>query len=101
MSNRISEHSKIMRLTHRIGFWEGVSYLLLLFVAMPLKYFMDFPTAVRWTGTLHGFLFVGFMLMLTYSLMKKVLTMKAAIRAFLLSLIPFGTFFLAFDKSVN
>jgi integral membrane protein len=62
---------------------------------------MEFPDAVRWTGTLHGFLFVGFMAMLYYSLMTKALSVKAVVRAFLLSLIPFGTFYLAFDKSVN
>jgi|LauGreDrversion4_2_1035121.scaffolds.fasta_scaffold1178566_1 integral membrane protein len=101
MSNRLSDHSRIIRLTHSVGFWEGISYLLLLFVAMPLKYFMEFPDAVRWTGTLHGFLFVGFMAMLYYSLMTKALSVKAVVRAFLLSLIPFGTFYLAFDKSVN
>jgi integral membrane protein len=101
MSNRLSDHSRILRLTHRIGFWEGISYLLLLFVAMPLKYLMDFPAAVRWTGMVHGFLFVGFIAMLYYCLMTKALSVKAVVRAFLLSLIPFGTFYLAFDKSVN
>jgi integral membrane protein len=94
-------HARTLRLTHRIGFWEGISYLLLLFVAMPLKYVMDFPEAVRWIGSLHGFLFVAFMVMLYFSLMTKVLTLKAVIRAFLLSLIPFGTFYLSFDKSVD
>jgi integral membrane protein len=96
-----SGHARTLRLTHRIGFWEGISYLLLLLVAMPLKYVMGFPEAVRWIGSLHGFLFVAFMIMLFYSLMTKALTLKAVVRAFLLSLIPFGTFYLSFDKSVN
>jgi integral membrane protein len=94
-------HARTLRLTHRIGFWEGISYLLLLFVAMPLKYVMDFPQAVRWIGSLHGFLFVTFMILLYYSLMTKALTLKGVARAFLLSIIPFGTFYLSFDKSVN
>ena len=94
-------HARTLHLTHRIGFWEGISYLLLLFVAMPLKYVMNFPVAVRWIGSLHGFLFVAFMVMLYYSLMTKALSLRGVARAFLLSLIPFGTFYLSFDKSVN
>ncbi len=41
-----------------IGFWEGVSFLALLGVAMPLKYFADMPGAVRVTGMAHGILFL-------------------------------------------
>jgi len=96
-----NEHARTLNITHRIGFWEGISYLLLLFVAMPLKYAMNVPEAVRWIGSLHGFLFVAFMVMLYYSLLTKALSFNAVIRAFLLSLIPFGTFYLSFDKSVN
>jgi integral membrane protein len=101
MDKSSNKNAMILRLAHRIGFWEGISYLLLLFVAMPMKYMMDYPEAVRLVGTLHGFLFVGFMGILFYCLMTKALSLKAVIRAFLLSLIPFGTFFLSFDKSVN
>jgi integral membrane protein len=101
MNNSFNENTQTLRLAHRIGFWEGISYLLLLFVAMPLKYAFDYPDAVRWTGMLHGFLFVGFMTALVYCLATKALSLKAVIHAFFLSLIPFGTFFLSFDKSVN
>jgi integral membrane protein len=101
MNQSPNQRARTLGLTHRIGFWEGISYLLLLFVAMPMKYMMDYPEAVRLVGTLHGFLFVGFMGILFYCLMTKALSLKAVIRAFLLSLIPFGTFFLSFDKSVN
>jgi integral membrane protein len=41
-----------------IGLWEGVSFLLLLGVAMPLKYFAGWPVAVRVVGLAHGLLFV-------------------------------------------
>ena len=41
-----------------IAYVEGWSYLVLLFVAMPLKYGADMPLAVRIVGSLHGFLFV-------------------------------------------
>jgi len=101
MRKSLHEQTRTIQLTHRIGFWEGISYLLLLFVAMPLKYAFGFPLAVKWMGSLHGFLFVAFMVMLYYGFMTKSITLKAAVRAFMLSLIPFGTFYLSFDKSVN
>nr|MBJ6878079.1 DUF3817 domain-containing protein [Vibrio cholerae] len=43
-----------------IGLIEGISFLLLLFVAMPLKYFAGFATAVKITGMAHGVLFILF-----------------------------------------
>jgi integral membrane protein len=47
----------------RVFTWlEGVSYLLLLCVAMPLKYGFDVPLAVRIAGGLHGVLFLAFLL---------------------------------------
>ena len=41
-----------------IGWWEGVSFLLLLGVAMPLKYFAGWPLGVRVIGMAHGILFL-------------------------------------------
>jgi integral membrane protein len=41
-----------------IAFWEGISFLLLLVVAMPLKYFAGWPLGVRVVGMAHGILFV-------------------------------------------
>jgi integral membrane protein len=76
------------------GHIEGVSYLLLLFVAMPLKYFAEMPKAVSYTGMLHGVLFVWFMAIIAYCLLKSKINFNQAVICFLLSLIPFGTFFL-------
>ena len=45
-----------------IGFWEGISYLVLLLVAMPLKYIAGWPEAVRIVGSVHGGLFILFVL---------------------------------------
>ncbi len=41
-----------------IGFWEGLSFLVLLGIAMPLKYFAGWPDAVRVVGMAHGILFM-------------------------------------------
>ena len=43
---------------------EGLSYILLVGVAMPLKYGLDMPQAVRVVGQAHGFLFVAFVVAL-------------------------------------
>ena len=42
---------------------EGLSYLLLLFVAMPMKYLFAMPLVVRVVGMTHGLLFIGYILM--------------------------------------
>ena len=78
----------------QIGKLEGYSYLALLLIAMPLKYLADMPLAVRIAGSVHGALFVAFVVIILLMLNKKLITLENAIYAFLLSLIPFGTFFL-------
>ena len=101
MSNQPDKHAKTRKFAHRVGVWEGISYLVLLFVAMPLKYGMGYQEAVRLTGSAHGFLFVGFMAVLFYAILTKAITFRKAVWAFVLSLIPFGTFYLSFDKPVD
>jgi integral membrane protein len=78
----------------QVGHWEGISYLLLLGLAMPLKYFAGWPMAVSVFGSLHGFLFVWFCLILFWMQLKKQITISKATLAVLLSLLPFGTFYL-------
>ena len=71
---------------------EGVSFLLLLGVAMPLKYFAGMPMAVTIVGGLHGLLFVSFIILAYYvkdSYKKDGMWM---LKAFIASILPFGTF---------
>jgi integral membrane protein len=75
-----------------VAFWEGVSFLLLLFVAMPLKYGLGIDMAVRVTGMAHGVLFIIYVVAL--GLAAPVLGVGRAILAFVLSLVPCGTFWL-------
>jgi|LakMenEpi03Aug12_release.lakeMendotaPanAssembly.Ray.scaffolds.fasta_scaffold629893_2 integral membrane protein len=77
-----------------VGKLEGYSYLILLFIAMPLKYFFDIPEAVRITGMLHGVLFVGFIFTIVVLFSNKIFNIKQGFLAFVLSLIPFGTLYL-------
>ena len=47
-----------------VGFMEGISFLLLLFIAMPLKYIWDNPILVKYVGMGHGILFIVFLAVL-------------------------------------
>lgn len=76
------------------GHIEGVSYLVLLFIAMPLKYMFDMPLAVKIVGSLHGVLFVAYVLLLATVHIKLKLKITQSIILFVLSLVPFGTFYL-------
>lgn len=78
----------------KIGKVEGYSYLLLVFVAMPLKYVWNIPDWIRPVGTIHGVLFVAFMCIVALMLFAGKLSFKKSVYAFLLSLVPFGTFYL-------
>jgi integral membrane protein len=76
------------------AFLEGISYVVLLFVAMPLKYLAEEPLAVRIFGSLHGALFVWLMLELLAGWRGRGRSLGWATRIGVASLLPFGTFFL-------
>jgi integral membrane protein len=73
---------------------EGWSFLILLFVAMPLKYFAGIPLTVKVMGILHGALFTVFVWMLIDASIKYRLGYVFTFYAFIASLVPFGTFLL-------
>lgn len=75
-----------------IAFMEGISFLVLLFIAMPLKYMAGQPEAVRQVGMAHGVLFVLYVLLLVLVKAEYDWTWKKTGIAFLASVVPFGTF---------
>ena len=75
-----------------LGNIEGVSYLLLLGVAMPLKYFYDMPIAVKITGMTHGVLFIAYCILLALCMHRFNWTRNFGVYLFVAALIPFGTF---------
>lgn len=77
-----------------VAFLEGMSFLVLLFVAMPLKYLADMPLAVRIVGSLHGVLFLLFVAMLFGVARDRRWPIRRSLAAFVASLVPFGTFVL-------
>jgi integral membrane protein len=95
----LTTNTKILNRFLKVGFAEGISYLVLLLIAMPLKYFAGWPAAVKVIGMLHGILFIAFCITLVHAAIVYRLGIKKVIIAFLLSLIPFGTFFL--EKNIK
>lgn len=76
-----------------IGFLEGVSFLVLLGVAMPLKYFWGEPQAVRVVGMAHGVLFLAYIAATVQAWLEHDWSWKRAALIMLASLVPFGTFY--------
>jgi integral membrane protein len=75
-----------------IGFWEGISFLLLLGVAMPLKYLADSPGAVRVVGMAHGVLFVAYVLAAVHVAVERAWPWKRLGMVLLASVLPAGPF---------
>ena len=75
-----------------LGNVEGVSYLLLIFIAMPLKYAYDMPMAVKIIGMVHGVLFVAYCMVLALCMKKFSWKLGFGVYLFIATLIPFGTF---------
>lgn len=78
---------------------EGVSFLVLLFIAMPLKYFAGFPVAVTVAGSIHGILFIAYLVLAwevknepLVAAWKKPFAWLAT--CFVASILPFGPFVL-------
>ncbi|MCR6719685.1 MAG: DUF3817 domain-containing protein [Chitinophagaceae bacterium] len=84
--------AKTFKLFRNIANIEGISYLVLLFIAMPLKYFANFPMAVTVVGGLHGVLFVAFVVLSWETKREYNKGWGWFIKAFISSLLPFGTF---------
>lgn len=77
-----------------LGIFEGISFLLLLGVAMPLKYFAGIPAAVYWIGSLHGILFVLYLVYLIAGAVTVPIPLGPTLLGVLSSITPFGPFFL-------
>jgi integral membrane protein len=81
---------KKFRLVNKI---EGISFLILLFVAMPLKYSFGIPLATKVVGMAHGVLVFAFIYQIIEAKSEANLTMKEVGLYSILSLIPFGSFY--------
>ena len=73
-----------------VAFWEGLSYLVLLFIAMPLTYGLGMDLAVRIVGMAHGVLFVAYLV--AVALAARSLGARRSVIALIASIVPGGTF---------
>jgi integral membrane protein len=78
--------------TRIIAFVEGVSFLIILFVTMPLKYMYAMPEPNKIFGMVHGVLFILYVLAIVQSKIEYNWSIKKLALAFLASIVPFGTF---------
>lgn len=80
-----------LKVFRKIGFWEGVSYLVLA-TNMVLKRIFEYPDLTYYIGMAHGLLFISFCALLAKLWMDEKFTFKESVWSFLASLLPFGTF---------
>ncbi len=83
---------KLLTVFSLIAFFEGLSYILLLFVGVPLKYLNDDVTLVKTLGMPHGFLFMAYIAIVIVLCFDHPWFKKHFILISLASIIPFGTF---------
>lgn len=77
-----------------VAFFEGVSYLLLLFIAVPIKYIQGNPEYVKLLGMPHGLLFVAYVVLAIVYGMEQKWNKRTMLIVLLASVIPFGTFYM-------
>jgi len=82
-----------------IAILEGISFLVLLLIAMPLKYAAGKPELVKYVGWAHGVLFVLYLIFLLQAWIKQQWKFGKVLKAFIASLLPFGTFVM--DKQLK
>lgn len=85
-----------IRAFRMIALAEGTSFVILLFIAMPMKYLLGMPLAVRIVGSIHGILFLLYVARLAKLRTAYQWDNRFSFQAFVASILPFGTF--VFDK---
>ena len=81
---------KKFRLINKI---EGISFLILLFIAMPMKYSFGYPMATKIVGMAHGILVFAFIYQIIEAKKEAGFTLKETALYSILSLVPFGSFY--------
>jgi integral membrane protein len=77
-----------------IAFTEGLSFLLILFITMPLKYMLHIPEPNLVIGMVHGVLFLAYVLAVIDLKIRKDWKLGLTFKSLLASVIPFGTFYM-------
>lgn len=82
-----------------ISLIEGISFLVLLGIAMPLKYMLDMPLAVTYVGWAHGLLFIIYIYMVFPTAHKLKWNFSRTLFALVASILPFGPYI--FDRNLR
>ena len=83
----------------KIAKLEGISFLILLFIAMPLKYVVGLEVATKIVGPIHGGLWMWFLYLQYLAYKEYEWDIKFNLFAFIMSIVPFGTMWL--DKKLK
>ncbi len=84
---------KMKNIFRIVSFLEGVSYLLLLFIATPIKYLSEDPSYVKMLGMPHGILFMIYVVLACMLKGPEKWNGKTFGVVLVASILPFGTFY--------
>ena len=83
----------MLKLFRATAILEGISYLSLFGMTMPLKHWADIPEPNKYVGYVHGILFIVYVVVAVMFCWERKWNLKRFIILFLASLLPFGTFY--------
>ena len=89
----------LLKIFRIIAFLEGLSYVLLLFIAVPVKYLNNDPSYVKMLGMPHGLLFMGYIALAIVLRTDNQWIKNNFFMVLMASVIPFGTFVV--EKKLN
>lgn len=89
----MQKNQKMVKLFRISSYLEGISYLLLLFVGVPLKYFGGNDVLVKSLGMPHGLLFISYVMLAFFIKPTFKWNTKDFIIILIASVVPFGTFY--------
>jgi integral membrane protein len=93
------ERLTILRRFRWVSIAEGISLVVLIFIAMPLKWVFELPAMVTYVGWIHGILFILYMLVLYPTSRKLRWSFQTAMFGVIASILPFGPFL--FDRKLK
>jgi integral membrane protein len=88
------ENQNMLKTFRYAAIIEGISYLMLFAISMPLKYLADLGQPNKYIGYAHGFLFILYLVLAVVLTMERKWGMKRFVVLFVASLLPFGTFYI-------
>jgi integral membrane protein len=91
--NNSGQRSAFGRYFLPVSLAEGVSFLVLLCIAMPLKYAAGLPITVTITGTVHGLLFIAYVVLALHGWRQQRWSIKRVVWVLVMSVLPTGAFF--------